>query len=123
MCSDDTTASRPGGHRASSSPSPFRGGGNLNIFSLWENTLNLTTCSGCNIPVKLAKTKNTKSGVLSNTDNQTTKKAKEILSVFTCGCAVFFSKCFTMKNLIARRGLVSRRVVNLSSDGALCFQH
>lgn len=41
-----------------SSSSSLRGGGNVKIFSLWENTLNLTTCSGCNVPVKLAKKKN-----------------------------------------------------------------
>lgn len=78
---------------------PFRAGGLLKIFSLWENTLNLTTCSGCNVPVKLAKKKKKTKKLevrcaLRHQQNQTTtKKAKEsvchkILSVFTYGYAV-----------------------------------
>lgn len=110
---------RPGGH---TEPSKFRlpcsggkGGETYNFFSLWENTLNLTTCSGCNVPVKLAKKKKEKkkqkerkisqrSGVLLNTDNQNNnldKKKKnesketichDSLSVFSYGRAVFCSQ-------------------------------
>ena len=107
-------------------------GGNLQFFSLWENTLNLTTCSGCNVPVKLAKKererekKNRKeerkkerqrSGVLLNTDNQNNildkKKTKKlrILECFFRAVAQFSALCAfhdEEARSLARRGPHSR---------------
>lgn len=59
MCSNNTTAFKEAGKPSGSifPAEQIHGGEPRMFFSLWENTLNLTTCSGCNIyiPVTLAK--------------------------------------------------------------------
>lgn len=129
--SDDTTALRPGGHPASSSTSPFRGKGNWNVFLygrilwIWPHAVVVIYL------LDLQKGKKKKQVVRCaqkhRQPNNKERYRERLSQYFECFCvrlrSFLLSKCFTMKNLTAWLGLVSRQVVNLSSDGALCFQH
>ena len=124
-------------------------GGNLQFFSLWENTLNLTTCSGCNVPVKLAKKrerereekqkgrkKERKTEVRCALEHRQpkqhlrqkkNKKAKDSWVFFSCGRAVFCAlRVSRRRGSIARSPRTSLPVEPCEPchpDGALCFQH
>lgn len=92
VCSNDTTASRPGGRQAPSSTTPRRGGGNLNFFLygrilwIWPHAVVVIYLLNLQKNPKM-------SGVFLTTYNQTCQESLcyNILSVFAYGCAVF---CF-----------------------------
>lgn len=93
----------------------------IHVFSLWENTLNLTTCGGCDVPARLALAKHTnererkRSGeALRNADSQNNLRESrgdglsQKSRVFTCVAAQFTfplsflsrkKKCFTSEKL------------------------
>lgn len=83
-------------------------GATLTFFSLWKNILHFTTCRGCNIPVKLARTKKLKrmSGVLwILTTKQQRKQRRVSVTTFEVFCEKKM-RYFTTKNLKTRRGFV-----------------
>lgn len=96
-----------------------------NTCSLWENTLNLTTCGGCDVPARLALTTQTnekKIGQVCSLKGRQPKQLSRMLRrgfvvkscVFTCGGTVYFSAFFFSEKKvfhIRKTGRLSRKTV------------